>query len=156
MCWGGEGGNLGWPFSWLNTYYTQVLGGHCFQKWTRSSESTLRAFYNPARFLTLIAYQNHLGHLNIFVYPRANESESLGMRSHHSEKVKELVAPFCPTLCDPMNCSPPGSSVHGILQEWIMEWVAIPFSRDLPDSGIKLGSLALQADSLLSEPPGNT
>ena len=35
----------------------------------------------------------------------------------------------CLTLCDPMDCSPPGSSVHGILQARILEWVAIPFSR---------------------------
>ena len=34
-----------------------------------------------------------------------------------------------PTLCDPMGCSPPGSSVHGILQARILEWVAISFSR---------------------------
>ena len=34
-----------------------------------------------------------------------------------------------PSLCDPMNCSPPGSSVHGILQARILEWVAFPFSR---------------------------
>ena len=40
-----------------------------------------------------------------------------------------LVAQLCPTLCDPMDCSPPGSSVHGILQARILEWVAIPFSR---------------------------
>ena len=35
----------------------------------------------------------------------------------------------CPTLCDPMDCSPPGSSVHGILQARILEWVAMPSSR---------------------------
>ena len=35
----------------------------------------------------------------------------------------------CPTLWDPMDCSPPGSSVHGILQAGTLEWVAIPFSR---------------------------
>ena len=35
----------------------------------------------------------------------------------------------CPTLCDPMDCSPPGSSVHGIFQARILEWVAIPSSR---------------------------
>ena len=39
------------------------------------------------------------------------------------------VAQSCPTLCDPMDCSPPGSSVHGILQARIWEWVAISFSR---------------------------
>ena len=40
-----------------------------------------------------------------------------------------LVAQLCPTFCDPMGCSPPGSSVHGILQERIQECVAIPLSR---------------------------
>ena len=39
------------------------------------------------------------------------------------------VAQSCPTLCDPMDCSPPGSSVRGILQAGILEWVAMPFSR---------------------------
>ena len=39
------------------------------------------------------------------------------------------VAQSCPTLCDPVDCSPPGSSVHGVLQARILEWVAISFSR---------------------------
>ena len=43
--------------------------------------------------------------------------------------VKALVAQSCLTLCDPMDCSLPGSSVHGILQGRILEWVAILFSR---------------------------
>ena len=62
------------------------------------------------------------------------------------------VAQSCLTPCEPIGCSPPGSSVHGILQARILEWIAIPFSRDLPDPGIELGPPALQADSLLSEP----
>ena len=44
-------------------------------------------------------------------------------------KVKVLVAQWCPTLCDPIDCSLPGSSVHGIFQARILEWIAIPFSR---------------------------
>ena len=40
-----------------------------------------------------------------------------------------LVAQSCPTLCNPMDYSPPGSSVHGILQAKILEWVAISFSN---------------------------
>ena len=40
-----------------------------------------------------------------------------------------LVTQSCPTLCDPMDRSPPGSSIQGILQSSILEWVAIPFSR---------------------------
>ena len=43
--------------------------------------------------------------------------------------VKVLVTQTCLTLCDPMDCSLPGSSVHGIFQARILEWVAIPFSR---------------------------
>ena len=53
-----------------------------------------------------------------------------------------------------MDCSPPGSSVHGILQARTLEWVAIPFSRDLPDPGIEPGSPALHADSLPTDPLG--
>ena len=44
-------------------------------------------------------------------------------------KVKVLVTQSCLTLCDLMDCSPPGSSLHGILQARILEWVAIPLSR---------------------------
>ena len=40
-----------------------------------------------------------------------------------------LVTQSCQTLCDPMDCSPPGSSVHRIFQARILEWVAIPFSE---------------------------
>ena len=40
-----------------------------------------------------------------------------------------LVSQSCPTLCDPMDCSPPGSFVHGILQARILKWVAISFSN---------------------------
>ena len=43
--------------------------------------------------------------------------------------MKSEVAQTCPTLCDPVDCSPPGSSIHGILQARILEWVAIPSSR---------------------------
>ena len=65
------------------------------------------------------------------------------------------VAQSCPTLCDPMDCSPPVSSVHGILQARILEWV-LPFSSpgDLPNPGIEPRCPALQAHSLPSEPPG--
>ena len=67
-----------------------------------------------------------------------------------------LVSQVCPTLCDPMNCSPPGSSVHGILQAGILEWLPCPPPGDLPDSGIKPRSPALQVDSLPFEPLGNS
>ena len=68
--------------------------------------------------------------------------------------MKELVTQSYPTLHDPVDCSPPGSSVHGILQASMLEWVAFPSPGDLPGPGIELGSPTLQADSLPSEPPG--
>ena len=60
-------------------------------------------------------------------------------------------------MCDSLRrhalYSPSGSSVHGILQARVLEWVVIPSSGDLPDPGIELRSPTLQADSLHSEPP---
>ena len=53
-----------------------------------------------------------------------------------------------------MDYSPPGSSIHGILQARIVEWVAIPSPGDLPDPGIKPWFPTLQADSLPLETPG--
>ena len=48
-----------------------------------------------------------------------------------------LVTQSCLTLCDPMNYSPPGSFVHGILQARILEWWLIPSPGDLPDPGME-------------------
>ena len=52
--------------------------------------------------------------------------------------MKVKMAQSCPTLCDPMDCSPLGSSVRGILQARILEGVAMPSSKGLPDPGIEL------------------
>ena len=59
-----------------------------------------------------------------------------------------LAAQLCLTLCHPIDCSPPGSSVHGIFQARVLERVVIPFSRE----SYPLRSPVFQADSLLSEP----
>ena len=64
------------------------------------------------------------------------------------------VTQSCPTLCNPMNCSPPGSSAHGIFQVRILEWIAFPFSRGSSQPRDQTWvSPGLQADSLPSEPP---
>ena len=49
--------------------------------------------------------------------------------SQMSFLLESEVAQSCPTLCDPVDCSPLGSSAHGILQARVLEWVAISFSR---------------------------
>ena len=65
------------------------------------------------------------------------------------------VTQLCPALCHFMDCSPTGSSFHGILQARILERIVIPFSREsFLDPAIEPRSPALQADSLPSEPPG--
>ena len=56
----------------------------------------------------------------------------MGFSRQQYRKVKESeseVSQSCPTLCDPMDCSLPGSSIHGIFQARILEWVTISFSR---------------------------
>ena len=68
--------------------------------------------------------------------------------------MKVKVSQWHPTLYDTMDGSPSGSSVYGILHARILEWVAMPFSRDLPDPEIKSKSPALQAVSLPSEQTG--
>ena len=69
-----------------------------------------------------------------------------------------LVAQSCPNLCDPIDHSPPGSSVHGILQTKMLEWVAISFCRGSSQprarTCVSCVSLALQVDSLPAEPSG--
>ena len=67
---------------------------------------------------------------------------------HYIVVIKVFVTQLCLTVCDPMDCSLPGFSVHGVLQTRILEWVSIPFSKGSSWSG----SHALWADSLPSEP----
>ena len=67
-----------------------------------------------------------------------------------------LVTQLCLILCNPMDCSPPGSPVHGILQARILEWVAISFPRDHPDPGIEpmfLSTPTLAGGFLTTVPP---
>ena len=65
-----------------------------------------------------------------------------------------LVSQSCPSLCDPMDCSPPSSSVYGILQARILEWVATSSSRGIfSDPGIKPESPALAGGFFTTEPP---
>ena len=65
-----------------------------------------------------------------------------------------LVAQLCLTLCHPIDCSMPGSSMWGFSRQEYWRGLPCPLPRDLPNPGIKLRSPTLQADSLLSEPPG--
>ena len=81
----------------------------------------------------------------LHVEPKTRSLKSLLL---HTLCLKVLVAQSCLTLCNPMDCSPPGSCVCGILQARILEWVTFLLQEDLSPR-----SSALQTDSLLSEPP---
>ena len=69
------------------------------------------------------------------------------------------VAQLCPTLCDPVDCSPPGFSIRGILQARILEWVAISFSRgaSLPRDPTQVSGIACRHFNLCAtrEAPGS-
>ena len=65
-----------------------------------------------------------------------------------------LVTQLCMIHCDPMNCNPPGILSMGFSRQEYWSGQPFPSPGDLPNPGIKPGSLALQADSLPSEAPG--
>ena len=71
---------------------------------------------------------------------------------YHTYCAKSLQS--CPVLCNPMDRSPPGSSVHGFSRQEHWSGLLFLLPGDLPDSGIERGFPAQQADSLLSCPPG--
>ena len=56
-----------------------------------------------------------------------------------------IYAPSCPILCNPMDCNPLGSSVHGVFQARTLEWVSVPFSRGSSNPGIGPASLVSPA-----------
>ena len=66
-------------------------------------------------------------------------------------KSESEVAQSCPTLRDPMDCSLPGSSVHGIFQARVLEWVAIPFSRIMNEIYLNVYSLLCAVDNFTAK-----
>ena len=67
--------------------------------------------------------------INYFLFVSITPSPFDNVFKWHSCVCKCSVTQSCPVLCDPMDCSPPGSSVHGIFQARTLEWVAISYSR---------------------------
>ena len=86
--------------------------------------------------------------------PGVHRESQFSLEKKKKNKVKVLAAQSHPMLCDPMDCSQPGFSVHGILQTRILEWVAIPFSSGSSQPKDRTWVYCIAADSLLSEPPG--
>ena len=73
-----------------------------------------------------------------FPHPWDSPGKNTGVGCHcllqcMKVKSKSEVAELCPTLSDPMDCGPPGSSVHGIFRARVLEWGAIAFSESYPE-----------------------
>ena len=130
-----------WIFVTLWTVAHQVplsMGFSRQEYWSRlpcPSPGNLPQGLNPRGLLPLLHWQLGslplvppgkprflLGDVQFFYY-------KLSVKSLAKKKEKEKVTQLCLTLCDPVDCSPPDSSIHGILQARILEWVAISFSR---------------------------
>ena len=88
--------------------------------------------------------------VSLLLCPSTGKSAGWYRNERSRKRVSELkVTHLCQTLCNPMDYT-----VHGVLQARILEWVAIPFSRDLPNPRIEPRSPTLRVDSLPAEPPG--
>ena len=87
--------------------------------------------YTKVHPLIAVSWTSCLNSLSFSLFTYAIAISRITNASRHKVIVSEevLVAQSCPTLCDPMDCSPPGSSVHEIFQARILEWVAISFCR---------------------------
>ena len=85
---------------------------------------------------------------------KGNIDTTMYLLSSHLHKVEVFGAQLCPALCNSMDCSPPGSSVHGTLQARILEWVAFCFSRIFPTKTSNPGLPHCKQILYLSESPG--
>ena len=102
---------------------------------TSSRFQCLPSLYNITQFYFRIFFTNY-SHSSGNTFFFFKQSQILVEKWGHENKITSLLdlircvhAQLCLTLCNPMDCSSPGSSVHGILQARILEWVAISFSR---------------------------
>ena len=78
-------------------------------------------------------YERHKIHFKSWIYNDTGKNLiyllNKSLRTNHFENWVSEIVQLCLTLCDPMDCSLPGFSIHGIFQARVLEWVAISFSR---------------------------
>ena len=108
----------------------------------RLLSSTLKGSEAQKPFVFVISWWQEIG----FIQP---PWPSVSFNERESE-----VAQSCPTLCDPMDCSPPDFSVHGIFQARVLEWVAISFSRGSSQPRNQTRVSRAAGRCFTSEPPG--
>ena len=92
---------------------------------------------------------------NLGIQPTSPEMAGRFFTTEPGGKLKDCsVIKSCPTLCDPMDCSLLGYSVHGVFQGRILEWVAISFTKESSGAGIKLMTPVLAGGFFITETPG--
>ena len=117
------------------------MPGTCPQSWHQNSLQTLPVVpWSSGQMQNAAPAEDHCCRKSVWPHTRRP-----GFTRVHASSV-------CLTLSDTMDDSPPGSSVHGILQARILEWLPFSPPGDLPNPGIEPRSPELQADALLSEP----
>ena len=107
------------PTVWFPFPFTAILPILTWLCWYRFDvfpKGVVSSNFTPCTLLLYVYTHTHT-HTHTYVY------------THISGKVKLKVTQSRLTLCNPMDCSLPGSSVHGIFQTRILEWVTVPFSR---------------------------
>ena len=134
---------------------------HCYILFWWAFQASVRSPHPNPRAAVTVSTLNWLRSVKPPWTPRAQQAQSRvesALAAIQSTSLSGggggLVAKSCLTPWDPMDCSPPGSAVHGISQARIQEWVAISFFRDLPNPGIKPASPALSGRFFTTEPPG--
>ena len=115
-------------FPWVHRSFFSLCVRFLFLLLIRTLVVALRAHLDNSEYSLILSSltSSHLQRAS-FQITLLNSRDILGL--HCQSKMKVLVVQSCPTLCGPMDSGPPGSSVHGILQGRILEWVAIPFPR---------------------------
>ena len=86
----------------------------------------------PDGLPVILLFKDLVGILSSIAFHSVNSNQTLFPPQLGFQGVCAKLLQLCSTLCDPMDCSPPGSSVHGMSQAKILEWVAISFSRVSP------------------------
>ena len=126
--------------------------------WTVAHQASLSMGFSRQKYWCGLPFPSPGDLPNPGIKPESLMSPALAGRFFTTSATWEpqSASQSCPTLCDPTDCSLPGSSVHGISQARILEWVPFSSPGDLPTQGIQHRSPALQVDSLLSEPPGKS
>ena len=114
------------------------------KRWKHPKYSSTDEWINKMWYVHTVKYYSAINRKEILTYTTVKLEDIVLSEIIHHIKGKNTIRfhcmrylyamhdkrlQSCPTLCDPVDCSPPGSSVHGILQARILEWVAMPFSR---------------------------